>query len=803
MKQLVKFFSVIVILAFAITALGMPASPVHASSSVLYVETVEDGHADCRDWDDDCDLQTALASASSGDEIWVAAGTYKPSATGDQTASFQLTSGVAVYGGFVGTETTRNQRNWKTNVVLLSGDLLGNDLGFTNNGENSYHVVIGADNATLDGVTISGGNSNGSGAGIYNKSSSLTLNNVIFRWNNAYTLGGGMYNQGASPTLTNLTFQNNWANDGGGIYNGSSSPTLINVTFSGNLAIYGGGMENDNSSSPKLTNVLFSSNSASGYGGGMGDYNNSNPTLMNVTFSGNTAPASGGGGIDNAAGITGPSSPEIRNSIVWGDSDEITNDLTSSVTAIYCDVEGGGYGAGNIDSDPLFITAVPSAPSTGGDLHLQSTSPVIDTGYNGFTNPSLPATDLDGHARILGGTVDLGAYEYDTPQAGPALVVNTNADRDDGVCGNGDCTLREAINKANSQAGENSITFNIGDGATILLNAGLPGIADTSGATTIEGGTHSITIDGNHFVQVLYVYSGLTFNLKNLTIANGYAHGDGGGLRNLSSSTTLTNIIFSGNYASYGGGGMENTSASPTLNNVTFNGNSAPYGGGLANYNHGNPFLTDVTFNGNTAYIDGGGMENSDTSNPQLTNVTFKGNHAYTAGGGLHNTQSSNPTLTNVTFNGNIAPTNGGGGMYYASSSNGQVRNSILWGDSGGEIINDGTSSATVTNSVVQGGYTGGTNITTDPLLGVLGNYGGATQTIPLLPGSSAINAGSPTYCTYGTDQRGVSYVGTCDIGAFESRGFTLTKTGGDSQKREDHHRFCSSAHPDRDQPLQ
>lgn len=64
---------------------------------------------------------------------------------------------------------------------------------------------------------------------------------------------------------------------------------------------------------------------------------------------------------------------------------------------------------------------------------------------------------------------------------------------------------------------------------------------------------------------------------------------------------------------------------------------------------------------------------------------------------------------------------------------------------------------------------------------GTLGNYGGNTQTIPLLPGSSAINAGNVTYCPT-NDQRGKSRVGICDIGAFESQGFTLTKTNGDNQ---------------------
>ncbi|MCA9936583.1 MAG: hypothetical protein KC415_21760, partial [Anaerolineales bacterium] len=125
------------------------------------------------------------------------------------------------------------------------------------------------------------------------------------------------------------------------------------------------------------------------------------------------------------------------------------------------------------------------------------------------------------------------------------------------------------------------------------------------------------------------------------------------------------------------------------------------------------------------------------------------------------------------TFSGNSATTNGGG-MYNAGSSP-TIRNSIFWGDVGGEIYNN-SSTSTVSYSVVQGGYTGGTNIiTADPMLGTLGDYGGPTETIPLLSGSSAIDAGNDGDCPT-TDQRGaargfdVAGVGTttCDIGAYE-----------------------------------
>ncbi len=183
--------------------------------------------------------------------------------------------------------------------------------------------------------------------------------------------------------------------------------------------------------------------------------------------------------------------------------------------------------------------------------------------------------------------------------------------------------------------------------------------------------------------------------------------------------------------------------------------------------------LTQTTFNDNSA-TSGGGL--AVTGGSVLTNVTFYSNTASEYGGGLFN-YGAVSRLTNVTFNANSA--GAGGGMYNFYSIP-LIRNSILWGDLGGEIDNL-TSTLTISTSIVQGGYMSGTNIiTADPLLGALGPHGGNTQTIPLLPGSSAIDA-TNVDCP-ATDQRNVTRGITCDLGAFESQGFTLMKASGDNQ---------------------
>jgi predicted outer membrane repeat protein len=334
-RKLFGVFRVLVVLILIFSQLGWTVSRTSASPVYCKVDADATGANDGTTWTNAfTDLQLALG-ASSCTEIWVAAGTYRPTTGTDRTATFQLKNGVALYGGFVGTETIRDQRSPLTNLTILSGDLNGDDVGFTNNTENAYHVVTGANGATLDGFTIASGNASGNppdtyGGGMFNDASSPTITNVTFSSNFALVCGGGMANLSSSnPTLTGVIFSGNQATanagsgKGGGLYNEDSSPVLENVTFTSNatMGVYGrgGGMYNF-SGNPSLTNVTFNGNTATNRGGGLyteasdlvlervtfsnnassrnggGMYNDSgSPTLTNVTFSGNSAEAYGGG----------------------------------------------------------------------------------------------------------------------------------------------------------------------------------------------------------------------------------------------------------------------------------------------------------------------------------------------------------------------------------------------------------------------------------------------------------------------------------------------------------------------------
>jgi len=404
--------------------LGGSVPGARAMDNVLYSKPEAIGAGDCSTWENACALRTALTNAVSGDQIWVMEGRHIPTTTGDRSASFQLKDGVAVYGGFDGTETSLDQRDWVSNVTILSGDLLGDDEGFTNNGENSYHVVydsFGPVGSYLDGITISSGNANGGygygyGGGmtnvgtLFNKSISSdyyrnrdstyngpTLINVIFRGNMAQ-IGGGMAYFSFNANLENVTFAGNLSNiGGGGMYLSGGSSTFTNVTFSSNHAFAGGGLE-IGGGNPVLTNVTFTDNSVSYNGGGISNWS-AQPTLINVTFFKNVA-YSGGGALYNKGG-----SVALTNSVLWGDSDgEILNVEDGNTTVNFSIVQGGYEGTGNIDADPLL------APlwDYGGEVESNAIlpgSPVIDA-----TSSNCPTTDARGVIRSSP-NCDLGAFE--------------------------------------------------------------------------------------------------------------------------------------------------------------------------------------------------------------------------------------------------------------------------------------------------------------------------------------------------------------------------------------------------------
>ncbi len=393
------------------------------------------------------DIQPAIdvAPGDHSGEVWVAEGNY--TATVDQVMAMHR--GILVYGGFAGNEDSRDQRDWNAHKSVLDGG-------------NTRRCVTGADNALLDGFTITRGTAV-NGGGMANDNASPMVRNCTFV-SNAAGNGGGVWNNGpdAVPTIINCNFVDNKADNGGGMYHLNASPHVEHCIFTRNTATDGGGIFEQGGSAPtsdcsfvdnsaaegggiyslaidlslyrcvfvqnsattgcgaglydesqygRLVNCVFVRNSAigtRGYGGGMRPSSIMRTTLTNCTFTQNIALAGGAMGGDNQGGQY-YLLPSLNNCILWGDkalwgSPEVYNPSDNQIAFIdvkYCCIQGQVVGEGNISADPLFIDG------PGGSVQLRSGSPCLDTG----TAMGAPLDDLLGRPRPAGVGVDMGAYE--------------------------------------------------------------------------------------------------------------------------------------------------------------------------------------------------------------------------------------------------------------------------------------------------------------------------------------------------------------------------------------------------------
>jgi len=362
--------------------------PTYNTRCVIHVNDDASGLNDGSSWPNAVtSLQDALALYKQGYQIWVAAGTYRPDVgvgktAGDRNATFQLKSKAELYGGFAGTETAVEQRNWNVNVTTLSGDLTGNDgADFSNMTENSTSVLKGAEGTTLDGFWVVGGNG-GNGGGLSSAGPSMKI------------------------TIKNSTFTRNRGSSGGAIYAyWSSGPTIINSRFIGNRATNGGAIFSNWSSEPTVYGSLFAGNTATTSGGAIAIEWSDTSSIVNSTFASNTAPTGGAISLDPRADAT------IVNSVFWANGSAPFGG-SAFVTSYSC-LQLGALGTGNVT-----LTADPFADLDGADalagnldddLHLKPGSPCINTGSDAAV-PSVLSVDLEGNPRIRG-TVDRGAYE--------------------------------------------------------------------------------------------------------------------------------------------------------------------------------------------------------------------------------------------------------------------------------------------------------------------------------------------------------------------------------------------------------
>ena len=268
---------------------------------------------------------------------------------------------------------------------------------------------------------------------------------------------------------------------------------------------------------------------------------------------------------------------------------------------------------------------------------------------------------------------------------------------------------------------------------------------------------------------------------------------------------TLTDCMISGNYSDTGSGGLNND-GTVELTDCTLSGNTSERsgsgivdqqrlgrpdrlydleqhrlgsGGGFASFGGTAPSeLTDCTISGNTTSGPGGALDNMGGA-VYLTNCTLADNTSQSRGGGVAIEGGATVDLTDCTLSSNTTP-GLGGGIYNGGMAT--LADTIVAGNSSGtgdDIDGGGPSPAPTTWSAVdsgglESGQDGNIVGVTDPVLSALGNYGGLTQTVAILPGSAAVGAGTPESGVT-TDQRGDPLDSpTPDIGAYQSQGFTL-----------------------------
>lgn len=275
----------------------MAITAVLPAQSVIYVK--KGGQGNGQSWQSALgDLRQALQMAQNGQQIWVAQGEYFPTSGFDRSASFVIPNGVALYGGFTGTEKTLEERPINPHSTVLSGNI-----GSPGSKDNSFSVIrtSGVSPQTIvDGFLITGGNADlevtignpkGCGGGWYNdgangKTSSPTIRNCIFVDNQAH-FGGGLFNNGSEGecrvTIEQCSFSENIAfSNGGAIYNsginGSCNILIASTEFYKNQASYGAGIQNRADSgvaSPMIRSCTFRENVA--YLSGSGVYNYRSP----------------------------------------------------------------------------------------------------------------------------------------------------------------------------------------------------------------------------------------------------------------------------------------------------------------------------------------------------------------------------------------------------------------------------------------------------------------------------------------------------------------------------------------------
>ena len=611
---------------------------------VVYVDPSATGASNGVSWTDAyTSLQTALDTEADGKIYWITAGSYTPGTVADD--SFDIGANT-FYGGFLGTETNVNERDWTNNVTTIDG--LGN----------RYHVLekTSPGTAVLDGLTVkdgraNSGNPNDDGAGLYVTSGKIVARHCIFTNNIANNLGGAMYLNAASVTheisdclfvgstvdtdwggavylengdidFDGCRFVNNTVNNGGGAVRitatGFPSPNFVDCHFTNNTATIqeGGAIYFDNSTqigAVLISNCTFNGNDAGDGGneGGGAIYGNQglSMTVVDCLFTNNSA-YNYGGAIQLWGGLNGMRL-DVRNS-------QFYNNTAQRGGAATMETYGKG---GNVFSNCVFRANTSS--QEGGALRINNGD--IEFVECSFTTNQCSNND--------GGAVWLhvhGSYEAGFEDCGFTNNISAN-----GNAG--------AVRLSNSQ-----VEF---DGCTFATN-------------------RSATAGGSVYIDVRA--AGTSTFLNSEFRGNSAPSSVGGAMRfgnnNSMGPITVSNCVFSGNSSSGNGGVIfcDEVGAVSLTDSVFSNNVTAGEGGCIRMWQISDLQMTETDFVSNQANSYGGALRIRfrDSGTADLAGCDFIDNTSVSQQGGAirmdGNGNMGAMALSNCTFSGNNSSGNGG-----------------------------------------------------------------------------------------------------------------------------------------------
>ncbi len=491
--------------------------------------------------------------------------------------------------------------------------------------------------------------------------------------------------------------------------------------------------------------------------------------LQGITITGGVATF--GGGVENLGTLT------LKNTILEGNSASQdgggllstgTVSITGGTISGNSAVAGGGvFGEGSLSLTSTTLSGN-SASTKGGGVDFSGGSSSSSNGIltiTGGTFTDNAAAD-GGGLYIASGTVTI---------TGGTISGNTATGSG---TGNG---FGGGINNGNSNGGGGGL-FDNAKGLTITGTTFTGNQATSGSGGAIDDAGGSTEVDGN-----LVEDAGGSITAIGLTIENNTAAIDGGGLL-IDGKVTIANTNIVGNSTVSDGGGIADygiltvTGSTISANAVTQTSGPGGFGGGI--YGSNSLTVEDSTIAGNSAAVYGGGLYNLSGA-ATLTNTTIASNTAAMGeGGGIFN-QSGQLATINATIAYNSVGSSGTGGGLFTTDDVATLYNTIVdsnTNSAGTDLV--GTLLASSHNLI------GGAN----PGLGTLTNNGGPTETIALLTGSPAIDAGTNSIPnTYGytvptTDQRGalrgpagLNAGANFDIGAYEASSSYLVATGADT----------------------